>query len=763
MYIGREKPNKYRLMLSKTLPAVLAFFAFTLFSPHSLYAQYSFSGSLTSPWPGEPHPTTLVSLMWAESGDTLKTTHTASDGSFTLHWDATSAEGAVPGSKRLTVYPNPFATDLLLEIPPGENPHLRVSDAMGRTLLAKSLSGAKEHYRLQMPGGHGLRIFTLTNNRGRFSAKAYQDPAMASPQPLPFPSSKTAAHPPEGELRLGFHSPGYLPLDTLLDKDHHDQLNMQLQPENAIALSGSLFSMPHNLPPDATLKVQVGDTTITSQNVQGDFSLSIAAPYIPQQLLLRFSAQGHHDKDTLVEFTNHEIHAHLQQTPNVVSASYELHAFDDLGDVEGAEVTVYSVDNSQKTEPFSFRSFAQKQVERDRPSPLKNDGDLLFSGSTNTSGIFSNDYDVEEWEWPGEETIRSVNKLKTVVESSAHQNFERIDNYAENLSLDAELIRLAGEESANVSVLLKNHPMNNNVANVNYELLNEHGESIGNSGTSNNNGLINANVTRGFEINENDTIFDYNKIVIPLSKAHHEKDTIIKDFSNIDKTFTLQQTQYSSDASLSVDLNSTPLNYAPDNVSVNASFNESDLGSAVTNEGSAIISGINYDYFQDEDEILRKIGGEEVTELSVTANHSSHENTSYTVAFSDEMTLEEDIAQSYINQTSTASGTVLNTNNQNPVANAQVALNNYENDANIESTTTNSNGEFSQNITYKEFTNTDNDEGNATTINDEIISQLYAEVSQTDYHTTTTNPKSLDNLDFGTINLAPDLEIYEFT
>ncbi len=108
MYIGREKPNKYRLMLSKTLPAVLAVFAFTLFSPHSLYAQYSFSGSLTSPWPGEPHPTTLVSLMWAESGDTLKTTHTASDGSFTLHWDATSAEGAVPGSKRLTVYPNPL-------------------------------------------------------------------------------------------------------------------------------------------------------------------------------------------------------------------------------------------------------------------------------------------------------------------------------------------------------------------------------------------------------------------------------------------------------------------------------------------------------------------------------------------------------------------------------------------------------------------------------------------------------------------------------
>ncbi len=312
--------------------------------------------------------------------------------------------------------PNPFGrhATLVAWLPSAGNYTLAAYDMFGRVILQENLNATAglNHIPLELPTADGLVIIALQGNNFRKTLKALQRA--------------------DASLFDNYYSKINKRLTPWGDAPQHQALNQQLgsgEMSLIVDNQGYGFHVGHDRLPGA-------------QNRQDVLKTDPG-----QHVTILFESPGHEQKDTLVTFTNHEINKVLTQIPNTVNSTYNLYVFDDTGHVEGASVTVHNVEN--------------RKTNNDRAShERRNNNDPLFTGTTNTQGTFTENYEVLEWPWQGQETIRTVDNLQTTIQSDSHEHYQRTDEYQQTLEIQAELERIIEEETATITGSVMSLPHN---------------------------------------------------------------------------------------------------------------------------------------------------------------------------------------------------------------------------------------------------------------------------------------------------------------
>lgn len=504
----------------------------------------------------------------------------------------------------------------------------------------------------------------------------------------------------------------------------------------SINLSGVVSNRPHNGFPKSTLYVEIDGLRVDSSKTasSGRFNFDVERDSPPVSFKLVVDSDGHDYKDSLLLWRNHDLNLKIDVTSEDLVSNYDLSVVDDFNSiVVGADVFVYkdlSVEPSLKQQIINNKitdnvdklssrrvnhiNDVKRNVELANPKSASfnpNAYELLFSGETNAEGKLQQGFNNKAYIWQGD-TILEFYGIKTDINSINHQNEEIFSSYSKNIELEAVLTRLENEESANINIMLKNDVMDLHVAGATYKILNEYGDILQSSEETNYEGRIQGNIMRGFTVNNNDTVYDFNKIIIPISAQYHELDTLNFDFENINAEHILKQIQYFDEAILNAEIKGQPLDILASNIELQAKYNDFEIGNATTNNEGVASMMIPYSFYQYQSQKLKFLNGEEITgPISIFATNPAYEAAEFQKEFSNIMNLIKNMQITPTNKTANIYGIVTEMGTSNPINNVSVDLSeSYNGDdfENADETQSNPDGAYSFELDFIEYTNPNN-------------------------------------------------------
>ncbi len=255
---------------------------------------------------------------------------------------------------------------------------------------------------------------------------------------------------------------------------------------------------------------------------------------------LSFLSDTHYVKDTLLSQQNHfGVDVTLLQVPEQVNSLYSINLLNDVMQ----QPVVGSV---------SVRDF--------------DSGELLFSGSSNVSGNFSRSFPVNKWSWPGLDPIYSVSALETSVSAAHHDFLQRVDDYAEVMSLSSVLSQVWYNSNASLSVNLTSLPLGYGPSGVFLDVL-HNGSSVVSGSTSNGSASFNFGydfVQNGSQVMNFINGVHVTSLDVSASHALHEPRVFSKAFSSsMVVNETLNQIPEQGTTEITTNVTSVPFNYGP--------------------------------------------------------------------------------------------------------------------------------------------------------------------------------------------------------
>jgi hypothetical protein len=343
--------------------------------------------------------------------------------------------------------------------------------------------------------------------------------------------------------------------------------------------------------------------------------------------------------DTLPDFTNvkvkfdAETHQSLQQTTTYGSNMNLNAVLQQLKQTQTKNLEMYVTNNPMNKEIISDVVVKDEQ------------GNVLNQGVTNNNGSLNLPLTRGFYAYAND-TLPDFTNVNITFNAEAHQSSQQNIPYNENMNLHEILQQIKQNQTKNLNVSVTNNPMNTVVKNADVKTYND--DELLNQGVTNDAGVLSLPINRGFYAYANDTLPDFTNIRVTYDKpAHVSKETLNVPYNNMNLDEVLEQIAYNDNGTLLVNLNSVPLNYAPNNVSLTIKNQEETLANDIMNNGTSTFN-IPFVFYVNDQDTMRIINGNNAETLKVLTNHSEHADAEYNVPFKKQMTLNENIAQTPI-------------------------------------------------------------------------------------------------------------------
>jgi len=197
-----------------------------------------------------------------------------------------------------------------------------------------------------------------------------------------------------------------------------------------------------------------------------------------------------------------------------------------------------------------------------------------------------------------------------------------------------------------------------------------------------------------------------NQINTLIEKEHHTTLNLENNYQeDLSLNPVLEQISYEDEAQLNLILNSVPLNYAPNNVSVTIKNGENAINSFTLNNGGSVTQ-IPFVFYVNDSDTLRRVNGENIENMLVQTQQEEHQDAEYNVSFKKNMSLTQNISQNPSVGNTAINLFVANDKFGYPVEGAQVVLKN-QNEENLIQGQTNSNGEYQTSLSYNYWSHED--------------------------------------------------------
>ena len=412
-------------------------------------------------------------------------------------------------------------------------------------------------------------------------------------------------------------------------------------------------------------------------------------------LLLQFQSHNHISKDTIISYQSHNnVNVNLAQIPQFrdINVSYLV-----------------------KNNPMN------KNVLGAQINATNDLGDELFSGETNNNGLFNTTFNQAFYPWMGD-TIFEGYEIITDLQANNHHPKTIYDLYAENIEREIILEQIKQTQNANIQLNVMNDMMNEAVQGLQVLVYDNNDNFLGEYNN-------NFSVEREFFEHRGDTLPDYTHLKFIMQAPYHVNDTINKGFAeNIEINTTMTQIPQEKTAELNMSITSIPLFYAP-TVDVTIKNQENTIleTNVVNGEGNV---NIDYEKYQNGENILRLIGEQPVTSLTILASNDKHQEQEYNIEFQPIMNLIEQIQQTPEQGTTTIiTNLVGNIFGEAPNGVNIVYRNNDNNELLTQGTTTN--GTQTANIEYEYWEHNDLYLSTLNQIKQTITKQgIYEEIQQ---------------------------------
>ncbi len=291
---------------------------------------------------------------------------------------------------------------------------------------------------------------------------------------------------------------------------------------------------------------------------------------------LVYEADDHQQKDTLVSQQNHSgVDVTISQIPAIINSQYSITLTNDV--MNQGVVASVQVRNHETSE-------------------------VLFSGTSSSSGVFSRSFQNRVWEWPGEVPIYEINSLRSNASAQHHNNLQRVDAYSQNMSLSSVMTQIAYNGDASLSVNLNSLPLGYGPSGALVDV-SHNGSSVANGST--NNGSASINIPYVFYQNGSAVLNMINgspvsSLDMDVSHAIHEPAQFSRAFSSsMSLNENIYQIPEQGSSDFTINVTSLPFNYGPSGASVVLVDDDTSetLDSGSTSNG--VFNGVvNFEFWQ---------------------------------------------------------------------------------------------------------------------------------------------------------------------
>lgn len=294
---------------------------------------------------------------------------------------------------------------------------------------------------------------------------------------------------------------------------------------------------------------------------------------------LVYEADDHQQKDTLLSQQNHSnVDVTISQNPQVINSSYTITLTNDVmnqGVVASVQVRNHETD------------------------------EFLFSGNSNSNGVFSTTFQNHVWEWPGLDPIYEITSLRTDASASHHNALQRVDDYAQNMSLSSVMTQIMYSGNASLSVSLTSLPLSYGPSGALVDVL-HNGSSVASGST--NNGSASIGIPYNYYQNGSNVLNLINgspvtSLDMDVSHAVHEPASFSRSFStSMSLIEDIYQIPEQGQSDITVDVTSLPFDYGPTGASVELVDDDtSDLLDSGSTVNGVFTGSFTFDFWEHED------------------------------------------------------------------------------------------------------------------------------------------------------------------